>query len=56
MTVQEQLQALLLLPKKLNKKQKWLRDIKAVGLRVNVPDLIDEKYHEAMLPPLKVWI
>ena len=58
MTVQAQHIALSLLPEKLYKKLIGLKDIKAVGLRENFADLIDEKYHEVMcpIPPLEVWI
>ena len=45
-------------PDKLYKKRIGLRDIKAVGLRENYADLIDNKYHKEMclMPPLEVWI
>ena len=53
-----QQQALSLLPKKLCKEWKKLRDIKAVGWRENYASLIDEKYHKEMYPMslLDVWI
>ena len=58
MTIQAQCIALLLLPKKLYKKRIGLRDIKAVGLREDYAQLIDEKYHDEMcpMPRLEVWI
>ena len=45
-------------PDKLYPKRLGLRDIKAVGLRENYADLIDDKYHEEMcpMPPLEIWI
>ena len=45
-------------PEKLYKKRIGLRDIKAVGLRENYANLIDNEYHKEMcpMPPLKVWI
>ena len=54
MTVNAQQNVLLSKPDKLYKKRIGLRDIKAVGLRENYTDLIDDKYHEEMcpMPPL----
>ena len=58
MTVNVQQKVLLSKPNKLCKKHIGLRDIKAVGLRENYADLIDDKYHKEMcpMPPLEVWI
>ena len=45
-------------PNKMYKKRIGLRDIKAVGLRENHAELIDNEYHKKMcpMPPLDVWI
>ena len=45
-------------PNKLYKKCIGLRDIKAVGLRENYAELIDNEYHKEMclMPPLEVQI
>ena len=58
MTVNAQRKVLLSKPNKLYKKRIGLRDIKAVGLRENYVELIDNKYHKEMcpIPPLEVWI
>ena len=58
MTANAQQKVLLLQPNKLYKKRLGLRDIKAVGLRENYAELIDNEYHKEMcpMPPLEVWI
>ena len=58
MIVNAQQKVLLSQPNKLYKKRLGIRDIKAVGLRENHAELIDNKYHKEMcpMPPLKVWI